>query len=71
MLFELNIADTKRDEFVSSNIGLDSIKNIVAANNPKKDIVLTVQILNKLKSDVKLSPKTKEQLESYIQNIYK
>jgi hypothetical protein len=46
ILYELNIADNKKEKFITDNITSDIIKGYFISLNDKKNISLIIQLLN-------------------------
>jgi len=70
MLFEMNIADDKKEQFIFDNIKLKEIQNVIKANKLQNNIVSTVQVLKQFISTPWVDSKIKKAARSSIMSIY-
>jgi len=70
MLFAMNIADDKKEQFILDNLKLKEIKNLIKANKLQNNIAWTVAALNQLISTTWVDPKIKKSAEASILSIY-
>lgn len=70
ILFELNIADDKKAQFINDNIGSNNIKYTLNQLNIKNDILSVIQVLNQFTKEDKITENDKIDAKKSIFNIY-
>lgn len=70
MLFEMNIKDESKKEFIDEYVVVDEVKNFIKQNN-YYDITQVVSFLNSLLNDSQSSSELKNKIKISKENIYK